>query len=183
MALLIIQPILMGVYARKYQCRSGTVWGIFALTINIGIVALFEIHMPGVSDDNGVAEIGTSIMFSTITVIVLLALLRKDSPETPQRTFSINLRRGLFRFWVLGSVLWTMLCALEFFQHCARYIGCEFFTLYYLGSGYTFPTYFDIGKWLIGFPVLAFAIGLATCWAIDGFGRPREDEPVGDANI
>lgn len=35
--------------------------------------------------------------------------------------------------------------------------------------------YFDIGKAFIGVPVLAFSVGLAVCWAVDGFRRSTAD--------
>jgi hypothetical protein len=163
----VLQPFLLGWYARKRYHRCGIAWSLIAFGINVGITVFFEAHMTGYAGTDGLAEIGTALILSTTTVLVILTGLRGDIRSTSGSNFSIRLRNGLFRFWIVGSSFWVIFCALEFYLYCTRY-NCKFFV------GKTFAStsylYLDIGLWFTAIPALAFVIGLAGCWAIDGFG-------------
>ena len=115
---------------------------------------------------DAVGELGTVIMISTIVILIVLKLLSKDLPPATGQDFSIYLRKGLFRFWVVSSGLWIIVCATNFYLHCSR-DSYKFF----VGRTYVSPSYLDIGEWFVAIPALAFVIGLAACWAIDGFRR------------
>jgi hypothetical protein len=170
--LFITEPILLGICARKIYHRSGAFWGLLTFGLNIGILVFFDTHLRSSSLLDAAAQVGIVMGLSSISMFATFELLRKGPHTRTAETFSINLRRGLFRIWVSVSGPWLILCAFEFSQNCKRYAGCDFFS-----NGDHFPSYFDIGKWLIGPPMLAFGAGLAACWVIDGFRRspPTED--------
>jgi hypothetical protein len=160
--LFIVQPLLLGVYARRGHRRSGTIWGLLSLGMNIGINAFFEMHMPA-NWGEAIAEFSLAELMSAIIIITALALLSNHRSITA-RSFATNLRSGLFRVWVVASGLWLIVCAMQFYLHCSRY-DCKFF----VGMGHSSVNYLDLGESFVGIPALAFVIGLATCWAIDGF--------------
>jgi hypothetical protein len=160
--LFIVQPFLLGVYAQRGHRRNGTIWGLLTLGMNIGIIAFFEVHMPAYWRE-AIAEFSLAELMSAIIIITTLALLRNHR-SAAGRSFATNLRSGLFRVWVVSSGLWLIVCAIQFYLHCSRY-DCKFF----VGMGHSPVNYLDIGELFVGIPALAFVIGLAACWAIDGF--------------
>ena len=162
----VIQPVLLGIYARKDPRRSAILWGILAFAINVAIITFFETHMSGQLFGDAAAEVGTTIIISTIFVLVILVLRQNGPQATAEKDYSINLRRGLFRIWALISGSWIIFCAIEFLQNCNTRWACGFFA-----SGLIKLTYFDNGKWFTGPPALVFMIGLAACWVVEGFRR------------
>jgi hypothetical protein len=161
----VIQPILIGVYAQKIQDRAGVIWGLLAFVLNIVIDAFFEWHMTASIILDAAAEVGTAIILSTMVILAILVLLG-GGPQASAGQDSINLRRGLFRIWILISSIWIIYCLTVYLYGCHSGYACFFFSL-----GSRSPIYFDIGTWLIGIPALAFVIGLVACWIIDGFRR------------
>jgi hypothetical protein len=173
----LIQPILLGIYAWKAHRRNGIIWGILALAMDIAITTFFETHMAGqwpadaakevstVIISDAAAEIGTAIIISTMVTAAILVMLRNGPQAKAVGDFPINLQRGLLRIWALLSGSWIIFCAIEFLQNCNSRYACAFF-----GAGHN-SIYFDIGKWIIGFPALVFLIGLAGCWVVEGFRR------------
>jgi hypothetical protein len=160
--LFIVQPLLLGVYARRGHRRNGTIWCLLTLGMSIGIIAFFEMHMPA-SLGEVIAEFSLAELMSAIIIITALAL-RSNYGSIARRSFATNLRSGLFRVWVVAAGLWLIVCGMQFYLHCSRY-DCKFF----VGMGHSPVNYLDIGELFVGLPALAFVIGLATCWAIDGF--------------
>jgi hypothetical protein len=173
----LIQPILLGIYAKKAHRRIGIIWGILALAMDIAITTFFETHMAAqltadaakevgtviISDAS--AEIGIAIIISTMVTLAILVMLRNGPQAKAGEDLPINLQRGLLRIWALISVSWIIFCAIEFLQNCTSRYACVF------SASEHSPIYFDIGKWLIGFPALVFVIGLAACWVVEGFRR------------
>ncbi len=161
----VLQPVLLGWYARKHYHRRGVVWSLIAFGIYVGITVFFESHMKGYTGADGLAEVGTALVLSTTTVLVILAVLRGGIPSVTRDNFPTRLRHNLFRFWVVASSFWVLFCALKFYLHCARNV-CPFF----IAGRFASPSYLDIGEWFTAIPALTFVIGWAGCWAIDGFG-------------
>jgi hypothetical protein len=176
--LFVVQPALFAIVSRKAYRRSGTLWGLLVLTINIGIVAFFESQLRSLSIAEGVDEVATTMIISSMFILTMLELLQNGrQPTTGKELF----RRGALRVWACISGGWIILCALEMINlrgNC-NIASCDFFirTFFKESSNYynVIPSYFDVGKAFIGVPVLAFSIGLATCWVVDGFRRPRAD--------
>jgi hypothetical protein len=94
-----------------------------------------------------------------------------------------NIQKGVFRIWVAVSGLWMTLCAVEVANlpgNC--YIGrCDIFVraFFNIDMYNVDVSYWGISKAFIGIPMLAFAIGLAVCWVIDGFRRSTQTEVTG----
>ena len=155
----IIQPVLLGVYAKRRRHRNGALWALLGLPINIAIFAFFTIHRDGKLIADAFVEMSIIITISTTIILSILALLRNSAEHFPAR-----LRRGLFRIWVLLAVVWTTFCMVELDRN-----------IFFFSDGYIKPDYFHIGIWLIGTPALVFAMGLAACWVVDGFRRERRE--------
>ena len=162
----IVQPILLGICSRKIYRRTGVFSGILAVAMNIGMLVFFEKRVSALGLIDIAAEFGTVAGLSAILILAALEVLRKGPPATPAGTFPINLRRGLFRAWVLLSGPWIVFCAIEFWN-CAPY-RCYIFLPF---GKIPFQSYFDVATWFIGFPILAFVIFKAVCWVVEGFGR------------
>jgi hypothetical protein len=165
----IVQPILLGVCVQKIYDRAGAFWGLLAFTINIGIFTFFEMHKSGQSLGDAAVEMGTTIFISTIFILALLEVLRKG-PHTPTaRSFPIHLLRGLSRIWLTIFTVWTVFCAISFNEY-SEY-SCDYLHYFLSDKGICFEGYSDVANWFITIPALVFIIGLAACWAAEGFRR------------
>jgi hypothetical protein len=88
---------------------------------------------------------------------------------------NLNLRRGLFRAWVLGSALWLVFAIKYLRQHCDIFFTgwlseCTF-SLGLLQSFFGWKlTFLDVAEWCLVPPVVAFTIGFITLfWVVRGF--------------
>ena len=167
---LVIQPIVLGLYANKSERFKSIMWGFLALALSIAIIAFFDTHVGARSTGDMAAEVGIAIIISTIIILIILVARRAASPETTEGDFQSRLRRGLFRIWVLITVPWIMIFVIEYTPKCARY-NCEMVQNLLAMKVDNLPVYIGIGEWVIAIPTLAFGIGLGACWVIDGFKR------------
>jgi hypothetical protein len=163
----VIQPILLRMYAQKIQHRIGIIWGLFALGMDIGIVVFFEMHLTAQLISDAIAEIGTAITMSTAVILIIFVIFQQDTLHTSAEDFPIRLRRGVFRIWISLTIPWIIFCAIQFDQN-----------IYFFLNKYAVPHYFQIGKYFVGIPALAFVIGLAACWVIGGFRRLKPQNPT-----
>jgi hypothetical protein len=169
--LFLVEPISIGVCARKIYNHSGFFWGVLSFRMNIGALVFFEGHRASHLVGDTAAEVGTIMSLSAILTLAALEVLRKGPRGPAEDNSPINLRRGLFRIWITMFGPWTVFCALTF-RDCARYRCPEYGPEDYI----RILTYWDVATWFIGIPVLVFIAGLAACWAIDGSRRsPREN--------
>jgi hypothetical protein len=168
LSLLLIQPILIGIYAKK-GFLGGMPWVLLVLGTNIGIVALFESRTPARFNIDVAAEVGTAIFISSMVAVCSLITLSGGPHREATGDLTINYRRGIFRISVIVSGVWIIHCMIEFLQTCNNY-GCNFFTH---GHYFVLPGHVEIGEWFLRVPVVAFVIGQGVCWAIDGFQRPQ----------
>ena len=85
--------------------------------------------------------------------------LRPDVDSPP-----LNLRRGMFRVWILLSVAWIMGWSIELVMR-----GIQ-------GAFKTANDFLVLPVLLVGPPVALLLFGLATAWAFRGF-KPDETTP------
>jgi hypothetical protein len=171
--LFIVEPILLGMFTRKIYNRSGIFWGLLSFGVNVGILIFFESHRVAHLVGDAAAEVGTVMSLSAIVILAGMEILRNGPPPSNKNKSAVNLRRGLFRIWIAMFGPWTAFCVLAF-RDCAQYRCPE----YGPGDYIRILSYWDVAVWFIGIPVLAFAAGLAACWAIDGFRRSAPVEPL-----
>jgi hypothetical protein len=55
--------------------------------------------------------------------------------------------------------------------------------IFFFSDKYEPLDYYHIGIWIIGMPAAAFAIGLATCWIVDGFRQRKPAEAVSSSAV
>jgi hypothetical protein len=159
--LFIVQPALIGVHAQRTYHRAGACLGILAFVLDVGILVFFETHRPSGLIFDFVAEAGTVVSLSAISVLAALEVLRNGPPARAEGTLRINFRRGVFRIWLLISGSWIAFCVIKF-RDCP----------YWRHGDYSpFDNYLGVGEWFVGIPALTFITGLAVCWVFDGFGR------------
>jgi hypothetical protein len=88
----------------------------------------------------------------------------------------MNIGRGLFRLWLIASVVWVGACLLRFDFSCffGSYPWCEWWMLhrvhYYFSSN---NEYVETLALTFGVPIVAFIIGAAILWAVKGFQREK----------
>jgi hypothetical protein len=84
----------------------------------------------------------------------------------------MNLRRGLMRLWIVGSVGWVI-AVLIYHYHRGCYLIDD-------GLGCRDPnpnnwpyvvTWLEFVGWMVAIPVLSLAAGLGLSWAVAGFRR------------
>ena len=138
--------------------------------MDVAVLVFFELHMAAHTIGDMAAEVGTAIILSTLFILAILELLEDGPKVKAGEDPLVNFRRGLFRIWVSITGSWIVFCTIEYLNNCSARYACG---LFYSGDG---SIYFDIGKWFIGPPALAFLTGLATCWVVDGFRRSRPEE-------
>jgi hypothetical protein len=174
--LIVIQPVLIAAYAKKRQHR-GVVWGLPALVINVAILISLEMHTAARSVADVLTEIIVAICMSTI-VFGIISAARRDNPDRSE-DFSLRLRRGLFRVWVLATIVWMIFIFIAYpLSNCYKY---GFFATSFYSADLS--AYFHLGIWLIGVPALAFVIGLSATWAVDGFRRGTPAASTEDTQI
>jgi len=118
--------------------------------------ALFEIHMPGRLGSDNVAELGTAIIITTVTLLVTLVLMQKESTEGSRNRLRLRLiSKGFFRLWIVVSGAWLLFSGVAFYLRCSRY-DCRIF----VGKEVISPSYFDIGEWFVSIPALAFVLSV-----------------------
>jgi hypothetical protein len=88
----------------------------------------------------------------------------------------MNWRRGLFRLWIIGSVLWATGYVVYFWRSC----GYNQIGELWCPTGYEdwigHLSYFgllDYGRhaaWAVGFPIIVLVIAAAFLWVFKGFG-------------
>jgi len=171
---LMIQPLLLGGYAKGVHHRTAIVWTSLTLLLNIGIVTFFEAHMSTYSAQEFFAESCVAECMSTIIIITVFVLLNEGGSTMLERYFCSHLRKGVFRLWVVGSGLWLMICAMQFYLHCSRY-DCKFF----VRNGRYPLSYLDLGELFVGIPAFVFFISLAACCAIEGFRIRAQTDSTG----
>jgi hypothetical protein len=98
----------------------------------------------------------------------------------------MNLRRGLFRIWVVASLIWLIGWHWYVWATCeTKHIPFssqgepwkEYVKFCYTGFGewmtqvqnFTFWDYASIAATGVGVPIAAFVIGFGLLWAADGF--------------
>ena len=83
----------------------------------------------------------------------------------------MNLRRGLFRAWVVASVVWVGACILRYNFSCffGSYSGCEWWAYPTLNYYVSPNDYVEVLAKTFGVPIAAFVIGIAALWAAKGF--------------
>ena len=124
--------------------------------MNISVFALFEIHMPGRLGSDNVAELGTAIIITTVTLLVTLVLMQKESTEGSRNRLRLRLiSKGFFRLWIVVSGAWLLFSGVAFYLRCSRY-DCRIF----VGKEVISPSYFDIGEWFVSIPALAFVLSV-----------------------
>ena len=161
---LIVQPLFVGVCARRAYHRSGILWGLLALGTNIGIALFFESRLPSSLLLEAITEVGTTMSLSTILILATLSGLRKNPS---------NLWQGLFRVWAVVSGAWVAFCAIEYWHLVCINPGYCLKDWEYNSSFLFFDSYFDVAKWFVGIPTLAFVISLTLYWIINGFRRVK----------
>jgi hypothetical protein len=110
-------------------------------------------------------QVGTTMSLSAIAILAALEVLREGPQALAEENSPVNLWRGLFRVWATISGVWIIFCVIEF-QYCSPYCN------YQPSPNYiSFHNYWDVGKWFVGIPALAFVSCLALCWTINGFRR------------
>jgi hypothetical protein len=78
----------------------------------------------------------------------------------------MNWRRGLFRLWVIVSVVWATLAVYT------KYVDCSWYGPQVLCFDDLLPYQFDDRvAWIVGPPLAVLLIGLGIVWCIQGF-RP-----------
>jgi hypothetical protein len=95
------------------------------------------------------------------------------------RVGAMNWTRGLFRFWVLGSVLWVLFVGSTIdWTDWTTTLGCSS-----AASGpwcdYRSLRRLDVLITALGYPLAAFASGAALLWAIRGFNNTASRRPAG----
>jgi len=170
LVLFIVQPVLLAICAGKIYGRSGTIWPFLAFLMNVGILVFFESQLPSRSVADRADEVETIMIISAMFFLVSLELLRNGPPATAEKAF---LRRGLFRILVVISGGWIILCSAQFMYlpPYTCYYHCGFFARAFFGAGSHDPNYLDVGKAFVGIPALAFVLGRAACWVVEGFRR------------
>lgn len=159
--LFIVEPILIGICARKIYDRAGAFWGLLAFGINIGILVFFESCLRSSSLFDTTAEIASVMGLSVIFIFSIFEAFR-SGPH--------NIKRGVFRICITISAVWTVFVVIEFLEY-SKY-SCEYLHYFLSDKGICFESYWDVAKWFIGIPALVFVIGLAACWVVEGFRRP-----------
>lgn len=166
--LLLIQPVLIGIYAHKAHPLGGVLWGLLAFSLNIFILGLFESRRDGRLIIDATAQIGTVVLISSIFVVGSVITLSDGPHNKATDDLAINYQKGIFRICLVVSGAWIIRCMIKFLMLCDNY-GCNFSTR---GHPFVLRGYIDIGEWFLEVPVAAFALGLGVCWAIEGFRRP-----------
>jgi hypothetical protein len=94
-----------------------------------------------------------------------------------------NLNRGLFRLWLVGSILWVMYWVPAYYAHCYKpsFIACTW------DSESVYSQYHDeefviaVLLWLLGIPAVAFVLGIIASrvrlWIYRGFRSSETLEP------
>ncbi len=88
-------------------------------------------------------------------------LMRPDVESRP-----LNVRRGMFRIWILLSVAWIMGWSIELIMR-----GIQ-------GGFTTFNDFLVLPVLLVGPPIALLLFGMATAWAFRGF--VAEEPPPSD---
>ena len=94
----------------------------------------------------------------------------------------MDIGRGLFRFWLIGTGLWTIYWAYQYATNChstTELIVCDFDSILFnhrwsAGVAHDrnndpWQTYWDLIECLIEIPLFVLGLGIATKWAIRGF--------------
>jgi hypothetical protein len=89
---------------------------------------------------------------------------------------------GIFRFWLIGTVLWITYWAYQYATNCEFTSGlvvCNSYSILFdrlwsagilhNRNNYPWQTYWDLIECLIEIPMLALALGIAAKWVIRGF--------------
>jgi hypothetical protein len=97
----------------------------------------------------------------------------------------MNIGRGLFRFWLIGTAVWAIFWAYQYATNCDFEFGdvrCDPYSILFdrrwsAGivhdrNNYPWQTYWDLIECLIEIPILTLALGIAAKWAIRGFRSP-----------
>ncbi len=161
----VIQPVLIAIGARRMYHRSGTLWGLLSFGMNIGLWVFFDSRLRGFMWFEAAAQVVTIMSLSAISIFAALEVLRKG-PHAPNEEGSpVNLRRGLFRVWTTISGVWIAFSVIEYIKlppYCYSCVSTNYIS---------FKSYWDVGKWFIGIPALAFIFCVILCWTINGFRR------------
>ena len=89
----------------------------------------------------------------------------------------MNIRRGLFRVWILASACWITGYIWYFWAHCFRLQDDTLMCMESYGyddwakplSYFTFIDYLRIAGIVLSGPVIVIALGAAISWAVTGF--------------
>ncbi len=95
---------------------------------------------------------------------------------------AFNLRRGFFRLWTIGSVLWVMMSVFVFWEEFESYISAP--ASEPVPDPDPYAAFISVDEQispLLNFillavptPTIAFAIGLAVIWIYKGFTASNE---------
>jgi len=79
----------------------------------------------------------------------------------------MNLRRGLFRAWLVGSVIWigVSIWRLDFSCFFATYPWCKWWVV----SPWLSSTHLGVLAITFGVPIAAFILGVMVSWVTKGF--------------
>lgn len=90
----------------------------------------------------------------------------------------MNVRRGLFRLWIVASVVWVAIWFTFIWATCTTHANGQvtFCSTDFSGwqsewGGFTFWDYARIAEIALGIPVLILALGSALLWALSGFSK------------
>ena len=94
----------------------------------------------------------------------------------------MNIGRGLFRFWLIGTALWVIYWSYRCATNCSfttELVVCGFDSIlfnHHWSAGVVhdsnndpWQTYWNLIKGLIEIPILVLFLGIAAKWAIRGF--------------
>jgi len=89
----------------------------------------------------------------------------------------MNWRRGLFRLWIIFSIIWIGYAGWDFSESCTRNASGEL----YCPTGYSdwiqqlqyfgLAAYARLALRLFGVPMVLLIVGLAAWWIMIGFRR------------
>jgi len=90
----------------------------------------------------------------------------------------VNVRRGLFRLWIVAGVLWIVGWLVFIWTTCSVFANGQAAFCYtdFSGwqtewGGFTLWDYARIAEVALGVPALVLAVGWATLWALSGFAK------------